>query len=171
MPIEDVAGTVKELIAEGKVKHFGLSEAGRADDPPCARGAAGHRASKRVFALVAEPETNGILEACDELGIGFVPYSPLGKGFLTGAIGKDTKLPANDFRSTVPRFSPEAMEKNQAFVDLLKRVADGEGSNAGADRARLAACAAPYDRADPGHDEAASTGGKHRCCQCRADAA
>src|SRR3954471_5221101 len=74
------------------------------------------------------PETNGILETCDELGIGFVPYSPLGKGFLTGAMGKDTKLPANDFRSTVPRFSPEAMEKNQAFVDLLKRVAEEKGA-------------------------------------------
>jgi aryl-alcohol dehydrogenase-like predicted oxidoreductase len=70
-----------------------------------------------------EPEANGVLKACDELGIGFVPYSPLGKGFLTGAITKDTALPANDFRSTVPRFSPEALEKNLAFVDLLKRVA------------------------------------------------
>jgi aryl-alcohol dehydrogenase-like predicted oxidoreductase len=69
------------------------------------------------------PETNGILQACDELGIGFVPYSPLGKGFLTGAMGKGTKLPDNDFRNSVPRFSPQAMEKNQAFVDLLKRVA------------------------------------------------
>jgi aryl-alcohol dehydrogenase-like predicted oxidoreductase len=69
------------------------------------------------------PETNGILDACDELGIGFVPYSPLGKGFLTGAMTKDTKLGANDFRSNVPRFAPEAMEKNQALVDLLKKVA------------------------------------------------
>ena len=74
------------------------------------------------------PETNGILQACDELGIGFVPYSPLGKGFLTGAMSKDTKLPGNDFRSSVPRFSPQAMEKNQAFVDLLKRVAEEKGA-------------------------------------------
>jgi aryl-alcohol dehydrogenase-like predicted oxidoreductase len=74
------------------------------------------------------PETNGILAACDELGIGFVPYSPLGKGFLTGAMGKDTKLGANDFRSSVPRFAPEAMDKNQAFVDLLKRVGKARGA-------------------------------------------
>src|SRR6476660_534363 len=67
-------------------------------------------------------ETNGILEACDELGIGFVHYSPLGKGFLTWAMSKETRLPANDFRSNIPRFQPEAMDKNQAFVDLLKRV-------------------------------------------------
>jgi aryl-alcohol dehydrogenase-like predicted oxidoreductase len=74
------------------------------------------------------PETNGSLPACDELGIGFVPYSPLGKGFLTGAMSKDTKLGEDDFRNTVPRFSPEAMEKNQALVDLLKRVADEKGA-------------------------------------------
>ena len=74
------------------------------------------------------PETNGILEACDELGIGFVPYSPLGKGFLTGAINKDTKLAENDFRSNIPRFQPDAMDKNQAFVDLLKRVANNQGA-------------------------------------------
>jgi aryl-alcohol dehydrogenase-like predicted oxidoreductase len=75
------------------------------------------------------PETNGILDACDELGIGFVPFSPLGRGFLTGAITKETKLAANDFRSSSPRFSPQAMEKNQAFVDLLKRVADAKGAS------------------------------------------
>ncbi len=74
------------------------------------------------------PETNGILEACDELGIGFVPYSPLGKGFLTGAMNKDTELAQNDFRRHIPRFSPEAMEKNLAFVDLLKRVAREKGA-------------------------------------------
>src|SRR6202042_102489 len=70
---------------------------------------------------------NGILHACDELGIGFVPYSPLGKGFLTGAMSKATALGEGDFRKTVPRFQPEAMEKNQAFVDLLKRVGDEKG--------------------------------------------
>jgi aryl-alcohol dehydrogenase-like predicted oxidoreductase len=73
------------------------------------------------------PETNGILEACDELGIGFVPYSPLGKGFLTGAMSKATTLQESDFRKNIPRFQPEAMEKNQAFVDLLSRVADEKG--------------------------------------------
>src|SRR6201990_2036965 len=121
VPIEDVAGTVKDLIAAGKVRHFGLSEAS-------ARTIRRAHAVQPVAALQNEyslwwraPETNGILKACDQLGIGLVPYSPLGKGFLTGAMDKDTKLPASDFRSSVPRFSPEAMEKNQAFVDLLKR--------------------------------------------------
>ena len=126
VPIEDVAGTVRDLIGEGKVKHFGLSEPGVAT----LRRA---HAVQPVAAVQNEyslwwraPETNGILAACDELGIGFVPYSPLGKGFLTGAMGKDTKLGGGDFRASVPRFAPDAMAKNQAFVDLLKRVADGK---------------------------------------------
>ncbi|MDH7637760.1 aldo/keto reductase [Sphingomonas oryzagri] len=128
VPIEDVAGTVKDLIAEGKARHFGMSEPGvqtlrRAHDvQPVA-------AIQNEYSLWwRAPETNGILDACGELGIGFVPYSPLGKGFLTGAMNKDTKLPDNDFRSSVPRFAPEAMEKNQAFVDLLKHVADDKGA-------------------------------------------
>jgi len=128
VPIEDVAGAVGGLIAEGKVKHFGMSE-------PGVQTLRRAHAVQPVTALQNEyslwwraPETNGILDACDELGIGFVPYSPLGKGFLTGAMNKDTRLAANDFRSTVPRFSPEAMEKNQAFVDLLRRVAGRKGA-------------------------------------------
>jgi len=121
VPIEDVAGTVRDLIGEGKVKHFGLSE-------PGVQTLRRAHAVQPVTAVQNEyslwwraPETNGILDACDELGIGFVPYSPLGKGFLTGAMGKE--VPAGDFRASVPRFQPEAMAKNQAFVDLLKRVA------------------------------------------------
>jgi aryl-alcohol dehydrogenase-like predicted oxidoreductase len=128
VPIEEVAGTVKALIAEGKVKYFGMSEPGVAT----LRRA---HAVLPVTALQNEyslwwraPETNGILDACDELGIGFVPYSPLGKGFLTGAMTKDTKLGEGDFRASVPRFSPAAMEKNQALVDLLKRVAAAKGA-------------------------------------------
>ena len=123
VPIEDVAGTVGNLIARGKVRHFGLSEAGAAT----VRRA---HAVQPVTALQNEyslwtrgPETNGILDTCEELGIGLVAYSPLGKGFLTGAMNKDTKLADNDFRRNVPRFTPDAMEKNQALVDLLKRVA------------------------------------------------
>lgn len=122
VPIEDVAGTVRDLIAEGKVKHFGLSE-------PGVQTLRRAHAVQPVTAIQNEyslwwraVETNGILEACDELGIGFVPYSPLGKGFLTGALKNE--LPAGDFRASTPRFQPEAMEKNQAFVDLLKRVAE-----------------------------------------------
>lgn len=122
VPIEDVAGTVKELIAAGKVKHFGLSE-------PGAQTVRRAHAVQPVAALQNEyslwtrgPETNGILDACGELGIGLVAYSPLGKGFLTGAIGKETKIGENDFRKILPRFTPEAMEKNQALIDLLKRI-------------------------------------------------
>ena len=123
VPIEEVAGAVKELIEAGKVKHFGLSE-------PGAQTVRRAHAVQPVTTLQNEyslwtrgPETNGILETCEELGIGLVPYSPLGKGFLTGAIGKDTKLGENDFRKLLPRFTPEAIEKNLALVDLLKRIA------------------------------------------------
>jgi aryl-alcohol dehydrogenase-like predicted oxidoreductase len=128
VPIEDVAGTVRDLIAEGKARHFGMSE-------PAVQTLRRAHAVQPVTAVQneyslwwRESETNGILDACDELGIGFVPYSPLGRGFLTGAISKDTKLAAEDFRNTVPRFAPEAIEKNEAFVDLLKRVAGQKGA-------------------------------------------
>jgi len=123
VPIEDVAGAVKELIAAGKVRHFGLSEPGAAT----VRRA---NAVQPITALQNEyslwtrgPETNGILQACEELGIGLVCYSPLGKGFLTGAMSKNTKLGENDFRKILPRFTPEAMETNQSLVDLLSTIA------------------------------------------------
>jgi aryl-alcohol dehydrogenase-like predicted oxidoreductase len=123
VPIEDVAGTVRDLIAEGKARHFGMSE-------PGVQTLRRAHAVQPVAALQNEYslwwraiETNGILDACDELGIGLVPYSPLGKGFLTGAMTKDTRIETNDFRHTLPRFAPEAMAKNLALVDLLKRVA------------------------------------------------
>jgi len=123
VPIEDVAGAVNDLIGEGKVRHFGLSE-------PAAATVRRAHAVQPVTALQNEyslwtrgPETNGILQACDELGIGLVAYSPLGKGFLTGAMSKDTRLEANDFRAILPRFTREAMAANEALVDLLKRMA------------------------------------------------
>jgi aryl-alcohol dehydrogenase-like predicted oxidoreductase len=123
VPIEDVAGAVKDLIKQGKVRHFGLSE-------PSAQTARRAHAVQPITAIQNEyslwtrgPETNGILKACEELGIGLVAYSPLGKGFLTGAMGKDTKLADNDFRRALPRFTPEAMQANQALVDLLKDMA------------------------------------------------
>ena len=126
VPIEHVAGAVKELIVEGKVRHFGLSE-------PGAQTVRRAHAVQRITALQNEyslwtrgPETNGILQACEELDIGLVAYSPLGKGFLTGTMSKDTKIGENDFRKILPRFTPEAIEKNQALVDLLKRIADGK---------------------------------------------
>jgi aryl-alcohol dehydrogenase-like predicted oxidoreductase len=122
VPIEDVAGVVRDLIGEGKVKHFGLSE-------PGVQTLRRAHAVQPVSAVQNEyslwwraPETNGILAACDELGIVFVPYIPLGKGFLTGAMSS-AALPAGDFRATTPRFQPEALAKNDAFVELLRRVA------------------------------------------------
>jgi Predicted oxidoreductases (related to aryl-alcohol dehydrogenases) len=122
VPMEDVAGTVKELIAEGKVKHFGLSEAGVANIRKA-------HAVQPVTALQSEyslwwrePEEK-ILPVLEELGIGFVPFSPLGKGFLTGKMSADTQFPQGDFRGIVPRFQPENLKANQAFVDLLTEVA------------------------------------------------
>jgi aryl-alcohol dehydrogenase-like predicted oxidoreductase len=124
-PIEDVAGTVRDLIKEGKVKHFGLSEAG----PQTIRRA---HAVQPVTALQSEyslwwrePERE-ILPLLEELGIGFVPFSPLGKGFLTGAIDSKTSFAANDFRNVVPRFSTEARDANQALVDLLGQIAEAK---------------------------------------------
>ncbi|MBV8795011.1 MAG: aldo/keto reductase [Hyphomicrobiales bacterium] len=126
VPIEEVAGTVKELIAEGKARHFGMSEPGVATLRR-AHGIQPVTALQNEYSLWWRAvESNGILDACDELGIGLVPYSPLGKGFLTGAMSKDTTFAAGDFRATVPRFAPEAMAKNQSLVDLLKRVADSK---------------------------------------------
>lgn len=122
VPIEDVAGTVKDLIKEGKVKHFGLSEAG-------VRTIRRAHAVQPVAALQSEyslwwrePEQE-ILPTLEELGIGFVPFSPLGKGFLTGKIDENTTFSKSDFRNTVPRFSEENRRANQALVDLLNRIA------------------------------------------------
>jgi aryl-alcohol dehydrogenase-like predicted oxidoreductase len=122
VPMEDVAGAVRNLIREGKVRHFGLSEAG----PESIRRA---HAVQSVTALQSEyslwwrePEAV-ILPLCEELGIGFVPFSPLGKGFLTGAINENTKFDAKDFRNIVPRFSPEARKANQALVDVIGVIA------------------------------------------------
>jgi aryl-alcohol dehydrogenase-like predicted oxidoreductase len=129
VPIEDVAGTIKDLIKEGKVKHFGLSEAG----PQTIRRA---HAVQPVTALQSEyslwwrePE-NDVLPVLEELGIGFVPFSPLGKGFLTGAITASTKFDSTDFRNIVPRFTEEARRANQTVVDLLARIAAAKGATA-----------------------------------------
>src|SRR5579885_1833454 len=122
VPIEDVAGAVKDLIRQGKVKHFGLSEAG----VQTIRRA---HAVQPVAALQSEyslwwrrPEQD-VIPTLEELGIGFVPYSPLGKGFLTGKIDETAKFDSSDFRSTLPRFTPEALKANQALIDLLGEIA------------------------------------------------
>jgi aryl-alcohol dehydrogenase-like predicted oxidoreductase len=123
VPIEDVAGAVKDLINEGKVRHFGLSEPG-AQTIRRAHAVQPLTAIQNEYSLWTRgPETNGVLDACEELGIGFVPYSPLGKGFLTGAMSKETKLPDGDFRALLPRFTADAMDANQALVELLKQIA------------------------------------------------
>ena len=123
VPIEDVAGAVKDLIAEGKVKHFGMSEPG-VQTLRRAHAVQPITAIQNEYSLwTRDSETNGILTACEELGIGFVPFSPLGRGFLTGAISKDTKLEKGDMRASLPRFTPEAMDANQKLVDLLKDIA------------------------------------------------
>ncbi|RST31464.1 aldo/keto reductase [Sphingomonas ginkgonis] len=128
VPIEEVAGAVKELIAAGKVRHFGLSEPG-AETVRKAHAVQPVTAIQNEYSLWTRgPETNGILDTCEELGIGFVPYSPLGRGFLTGAIGKDAAIGDKDFRKALPRFQPEALDKNQALVDLLRRIAADKGA-------------------------------------------
>lgn len=123
VPIEDVAGTVKELIQEGKVKHFGLSEAG-VQTIRRAHAVLPLTALQSEYSLWTRTPEKEVIPTLEELGIGFVPYSPLGKGFLTGAMNETTKLESNDFRSTLPRFTPEAMKANQALVDLLGRIAE-----------------------------------------------
>ena len=126
--IEEVAGTVRELIAEGKVKHFGLSEPG-VETVRRAHAVQPVAALQNEYSLWTRGvETNGILDVCEELGIGLVPYSPLGRGFLTGAMGQDTAFGEGDFRAKLPRFTPEALAKNQALVELLKRIGAGKGA-------------------------------------------
>ncbi|MCX2452474.1 aldo/keto reductase [Pedobacter sp. PLR] len=127
VPMEEVAGTVKELIQEGKVKHFGLSEAG-------VKSIRSAHAVQPVTAVQSEyslwwrePELE-LLPALEELGIGFVPFSPLGKGFLTGKIDENTKFEKSDFRNIVPRFSAEARKANQAMVELLNTIATGKNA-------------------------------------------
>lgn len=122
VPIEDVAGTVKELIREGKVKHFGLSEAG-VDSIRRAHAVQPLAALQSEYSLWWREPEQEILPLLEELGIGFVPFSPLGKGFLTGAIAADTSFAADDFRRTVPRFTSQAREANRALVDMLAAIA------------------------------------------------
>ncbi|MDA8413084.1 MAG: aldo/keto reductase [Desulfobacteraceae bacterium] len=122
VPIEEVAGTVKELIQAGKVRHFGLSEAGI---QTIRRAHAVHPVAtvQNEYSLWFRRPEEGLLQTLEELGIGLVPYSPLGKGFLTGKMNEKTTFDSTDFRSTLPRFTPEALKANQALVDLLGNIA------------------------------------------------
>jgi len=127
VPIEDVAGAVKELIAEGKVKHFGMSEAS-VQTIRRAHAVQPVTAVQSEYSLFwREPEAE-LIPALEELGIGFVPFSPLGAGFLTGKIDENTKFDPTDFRNIVPRFSAEARKANMALVELVKTVAEGKGA-------------------------------------------
>ncbi|MEH6681652.1 MAG: aldo/keto reductase [Sediminicola sp.] len=123
VPIEDVAGTVKDLIGEGKVQHFGLSEAG-AEVIARAHSVQPVTALQSEYSLFWREPEEEILPLLEELGIGFVPFSPLGKGFLTGKIDRDTRFSDNDFRSTVPRFTEENLKQNFALVDLVRAFAE-----------------------------------------------
>lgn len=127
VPIEDVAGTVKDLIAEGKVKHFGLSEAG-ADTIRRAHAVQPVAALQSEYSLWWREPEQSVLPVLEELGIGFVPFSPLGKGFLTGAINADTAFADDDFRNSVPRFAAEARQANQVLVDRISAIAAAKGA-------------------------------------------
>ena len=129
VPIEDVAGTIKDLIREGKIKHWGLSEAG-VQTIRRAHAVQPVTAVESEYSLWWRRPEEALLPALEELGTGFVPFSPLGKGFLTGTISKDSKFDKSDFRSIVPRFTPAALAANQALVDLLKQVAEEKKATA-----------------------------------------
>jgi aryl-alcohol dehydrogenase-like predicted oxidoreductase len=122
VPIEDVAGTVKELIQAGKVKHFGMSEAG-AQTIRRAHAVQPLTALQSEYSLWTRTPEKEVIPTLEELGIGFVPYSPLGRGFLTGAMNENTKFESSDFRNALPRFTPEALKANQALIDLLGSIA------------------------------------------------
>jgi aryl-alcohol dehydrogenase-like predicted oxidoreductase len=130
VPIEDVAGTVRDLIAEGKVGHFGLSEVS-ADTIRRAHAVQPVAAVQSEYSIWARDPEAEVLPACEELGVGFVPWSPLGQGFLTGSVGRDQSFAANDIRSRFPRFTTEALKANQPIVDLLKEIAQRKGATPG----------------------------------------
>ena len=170
VPIEDVAGTVRELIEEGKVDHFGLSEAG-VQTIRRAHAVQPVTALQSEYSLWWREPEDAILATLEELGIGLVPFSPLGKGFLTGRIDETTTFESGDFRNTVPRFTDvEARAANRAFVDLLTRIA--ERRNATPAQVALAWLLArkPWIVPIPGHHEAAPPGGEHRRGRDRVDA-
>jgi aryl-alcohol dehydrogenase-like predicted oxidoreductase len=123
VPIEDVAGAVKELIEQGKVRHFGLSEAG-VETIRRAHAVQPLAAVESEYSLWMRTPEKEVLPTLEELGIGFVPYSPLGRGFLTGALNEHTKLDSADFRAALPRFTPEAMQANQALIQLLRQLGE-----------------------------------------------
>jgi aryl-alcohol dehydrogenase-like predicted oxidoreductase len=159
VPIEDVAGTVKDLIAEGKVRHFGLSEAG-VETIRRAHAVLPVAALQSEYSLWWREPEREVIPTLETRGIGFVPFSPLGKGFLTGAIAADATFGKDDFRSIVPRFSGEALQGNQSLVAVPAALGRPRGRDAGANRLGLAAGPEALDRTDPWHHSAESSGGE-----------
>jgi len=127
VPIEDVAGAVKDLIREGKVKHFGLSEAG-AETIRRAHAVQPVTAVQSEYSLWWRAPEEQVLPTCEELGIGFVPFSPLGKGYLTGKVDENTPFDSSDIRSRIPRFTPEARRANMGFIDLVAKIGERKGA-------------------------------------------
>ena len=157
VPIEDVAGAVKDLIQAGKVKHFGLSEAS-AKTIRRAHAVQPVTALQSEYSLFWREPEQTVMPTLEELGIGFVPFSPLGKGFLTGKIDADTKFDSTDFRSSVPRFSPENRKANQALVDVITSFAEQKRVTPAQIALAWLLAKKSVDRSDSGHNETGSTG-------------
>ena len=161
VPIEDVAGAVKELIREGKVRHFGLSEAG-AQTIRRAHAVQPVTAVQSEYSLWTRNPEAAVLPTLEELGIGFVPYSPLGKGFLTGKIDENTKFGSSDFRAILPRFTPEALKANQVLVDLLNAIAARKKATPAKIALAWLLAQKPWIVPIPGTTKLTSPGGEHR---------
>ena len=161
VPIEDVAGTMKDLAAQGKVLHYGLSEPGL---QTVRRAHAVHpvTAIQNEYSMLWRGPEAQVLPLCEELGIGFVPWSPLGMGFLAGTVSARTRFGEGDFRATVPRFAPDALPANMPLVGLVQTWARRKNGDAGAGCARLAVGPQALDRADSWHDECGPPGGERR---------
>ncbi len=168
MPIEDVAGAVKDLIQQGKVKHFGLSEAG-VHTIRRAHAVQPVTALQSEYSLWWREPEEAILPVLEELGIGFVPFSPLGKGFLTGAINASTTFDSNDFRNTVPRFAPEARKANQALVDAIVAIAAGKKATPAQIALAWLLAQKPWIVPIPGTTKLHRARGEHRIVHCCAD--
>ncbi len=166
VPIEEVAGAVKKLIAEGKVKHFGLSEAG-VDTIRKAHAVQPVTALQSEYSLFWRGPEDDVLPAIEELGIGFVPFSPLGAGFLTGQIDENTKFDPSDFRNHVPRFSPEARKANMVLVHAVQAAAERKGVTSAQIALAWLLAQRPWIVPIPGTTKMISDGREHRGCRCR----
>jgi aryl-alcohol dehydrogenase-like predicted oxidoreductase len=161
VPIEDVAGAVRELITAGKVRHFGLSEAG-AQTIRRAHAVQPVTTLQSEYSLWWREPEDAVLPVCEELGIGFVPYSPLGRGFLAGSINETTEFVGSDNRGGLPRFTPEARKANRPLVTLLEEYRPSEGSDGSPSGPGAAPGTKPLDRSDPWHHQAEPSGRKPR---------